>query len=298
MVNYFTTWKETLATVKLIEAGRWNSLWFSDHFLPPVPGAGLDSNPALESWSMLTATAAVTNRLKLGILVSGNTYRNPGLLAKMAATVDQISDGRLILGIGAAWYAREHKAFGWEFPDIKERCDRLEEAVELIKLLFTAEGPVDYKGKYYSLDKAYFSPPCTQKPHLPIMVGGNGERRTLRTLAQFGDVCNIDLNLPGSPEMFKHKMEVIERHCESFGRDPAEIRRTALIPFRLEDDEKKAAELRKVQGEWKLFGSPSFVIDRIQQYIDAGAEEIMFGGVLAKPELFERINNEILSAFD
>lgn len=298
MVNYFTTWKETLDTVKVIEAGRWNSLWFSDHFLPPVPGAGLDSNPALESWSMLTATAAVTNRLRLGILVSGNTYRNPALLAKMAATADQISDGRLILGIGAAWYAREHKAFGWDFPNVKERCDRLEEAVELIKLLFTTEGPVDYNGKYYSLENAYFSPPCTQKPHLPIMVGGNGETRTLRTLARFGDICNIDLNLPGSPEMFKHKMEVIKRHCETFGRDPAEIKKTLLIPFRLEDDEKKAAELRKAQGEWRLIGTAPFILDRIQQYIDAGVEEIMLGGVVAKPALFKRINDEILSVFD
>jgi alkanesulfonate monooxygenase SsuD/methylene tetrahydromethanopterin reductase-like flavin-dependent oxidoreductase (luciferase family) len=216
----------------------------------------------------------------------------------MAATVDQISDGRLILGIGAAWYAREHQAFGWDFPNVKERCDRLEEAVELIKLLFTAEGPVDYIGKYYSLEKAYFSPPCTQKPHLPILVGGNGEKRTLRTLARFGDICNIDLNLPGSPEMFKQKMEVIKRHCESFGRDPNEIRKTLLIPFRLEDDEKKAAELRKGQGEWRLIGTAPFILDRIQQYIDAGVEEIMLGGVVAKPGLFKRINDEILSVFN
>ncbi|MHA2120510.1 MAG: LLM class flavin-dependent oxidoreductase [Promethearchaeota archaeon] len=298
MVNYFTTWKETLDTIKVIEAGHWNSLWFSDHFLPPVPGAGLDAGVALESWSMLTATAPMTNRLELGILVTGNTYRNPALLAKMAATVDQISDGRLILGIGAAWYAREHKAFGWEFPSVKERCDRLEEAVELIKMLFTAEGPVDYNGKYYKLDKAHFSPPCTQKPHLPIMVGGNGEKRTLCTLARFGNICNIDLNWPGSPEMFKHKMEVIDRHCEKFSRNPGEIKRTALIPFRFEDDDKKAAELRKGQGNWKLIGTAPFIIDRIQQYIDAGAEEIMFGGVPAKPELFKRINDEILSKFD
>ncbi|MCK5344597.1 MAG: LLM class flavin-dependent oxidoreductase, partial [Candidatus Heimdallarchaeota archaeon] len=193
---------------------------------------------------------------------------------------------------------QEHEAFGWEFPSVKERCDRLEEAVELIKILFTAEGPVDYNGKYYKLDKAYFSPPCTQKPHLPIMVGGNGEKRTLRTLARFGDICNIDLGLPCSPEMFKHKMEVIERHCEAFDRDPSEIKRTVLIPFRLEDDEKKAAELRKGQGEWKLIGTAPFIIDRIQQFIDAGAEEIMLGGVPAKPKLFERIDNEILSVFD
>jgi len=297
LVNYFTTWEDTLSTIKAIEAGRWHSLWFSDHFLPPIPGANLESGASLESWSMITATAAVTNRLRLGILVTGNTYRNPALLAKMAATVDQISNGRLILGIGAAWYQQEHEAFGWKFPDVRERCDRLEEAVELIKTLFTTEGPIDYNGRYYKLNKAYFSPACTQKPHVPIMVGGNGEKRTLRTLARFGDICNIDFNLPGSPEIFKHKLEVIERHCEDIGRDPNEIKKTLLIPLRLESDEKKAAELRKTRGEWALYGTASFIIDRIQQYIDAGAEEIMLGSVPMKSELFERINEEILSAF-
>ncbi|MBY8986478.1 MAG: TIGR03560 family F420-dependent LLM class oxidoreductase [Candidatus Lokiarchaeota archaeon] len=298
LANYSTTWEDTLSTIKVIESGPWHSLWFSDHFLIPLPGANLDHLPALESWSMITATAVVTNRLRLGILVTGNTYRNPALLAKMAATVDQISNGRLILGIGAGWYKREHEAFGWEFPDVRERCDRLEEAVELIKKLFTAEGSVDYNGRYYKLDKAHFAPACIQKPHVPIMVGGNGEKRTLRTLAKFGDICNIDFNNPGSPELFKHKLEVLECHCEEIGRDPAEIEKTMLIPLRLESDEKKAAQIRKARGEWVLYGTASFIIDRIQQYIDAGVEEIMFGSIPMKPELFEQINEEILSAFN
>ncbi|MHA1988625.1 MAG: TIGR03560 family F420-dependent LLM class oxidoreductase [Promethearchaeota archaeon] len=297
LANYATTWEDTLSTIKVIESDPWHSLWFSDHFLLPLPGANLDHLPALESWSMITATSAVTNRVKLGVLVTGNTYRNPALLAKMAATVDQISNGRLILGIGASWYKREHDAFGWEFPGVRERCDRLEEAVELIKILFTAEGPVDYNGRYYKLNQAYFSPACTQKPHVPIMVGGNGEKRTLRTLAKFGDICNIDFNNPGSPELFKHKIEVLERHCEDIGRDPAKIKKTMLIPLRLARDEKEAAQIRKTRGEWVLYGTPSFIIDRIQQYIDAGVEEIMFGSIPMKPELFEQINDEILSAF-
>ncbi len=297
LLNYFNTWEESLSAIRCIEAGPWHSLWFSDHFLPPYPGAGLESEPALESWSMITATAAVTNRLRLGILVTGNTYRNPALLAKMAATVDQISNGRLILGIGAAWFQREHEAFGWAFPSIKERCDRLEEAVELIKMLFTVEGPIDYNGHYYKLKNAYFSPTCTQKPHLPIMVGGNGEKRTLRTLVRFGDIANIDINLPGSPEMFKHKLEVIEHHCEEFGRDPSEIKKTMVIPLRIEKDEKEAVQLRKRHGDWFLYGTIPFIIDRIQQYIDAGAEEIIFSGVQSKPELFEQIQEEIISVF-
>ncbi|HDZ24885.1 MAG TPA: LLM class flavin-dependent oxidoreductase, partial [Candidatus Aminicenantes bacterium] len=279
LLNYFTTWEESLSAIKVMDAGSWYSLWFSDHFLPPYPGAGLESESALESWSLITATAAITERLKLGILVTGNTYRNPALLAKMSSTVDQISNGRLILGIGASWFKQEHEAFGWEFPRVKERCDRLEEAVELIKMLFTAEGPIDYNGQYYTLKKAYFSPSCTQKPHLPIMVGGNGEKRTLRTLARFGDIANIDFNLPGSPEIFRHKLEVIERHCEEFSRDPSEIKKTLVIQLRIENDEKKAAQLLKRRGEWGLFGAVPFINDRIQQYIDVGAEEIIFSGV-------------------
>ena len=300
LVNYFTTWEESLSTIKYIEAGPWYSLYFSDHFLPPYPGTGLESKSALESWSMITATAAVTERVRLGILVTGNTYRNPALLAKMASTVDQISNGRLILGIGAAWFKQEHEAFGWKFPSVKARCDRLEEAVELIKMLFTADGPIDYNGQYYKLKKAYFSPPCTQKPHVPIMVGGNGEKRTLRTLARFGDICNLDFNRPGTPELFKHKMDVIERHCEEFGRDPSEIKKTVVIPLRIENDEKEAAQTRKRLGEWCLYGTIPFIIDRIQQYIDVGAEEIIFsmsGSLQSKPEQFEQLKEEILPVF-
>ena len=295
--NYLTTWENILAAIKVMDTGHWNSLWYSDHFLVPVPGSGLEPKEAMEGWSLITATAAITKRLRLGILVTGNTYRNPALLAKMSATVDHISDGRLILGIGAGWFKQEHEAFGWEFPSVKERCDRLEEAVELIKKLFTAEGPVDYDGRYYNLNKAYFSPTCVQKPHVPIMVGGNGEKRTLRTLARFGDICNLDFNLPGSPEIFKHKISVLESHCEEFGRDPSKIKKTMLIPFRLENDEKKAEELRKRRGGWGLYGTKSFIINRIQQYIDAGAEEIMFGGLPSNAELYKLIEEEIVSEF-
>jgi F420-dependent oxidoreductase-like protein len=298
LVNYFTSWDATLPTIKAVQSGRWHSLWFSDHFLPPVPGADVEGEAALEGWSMITAAAAVSERLKLGLLVTGNTYRNPALLAKMAATVDQISGGRLILGIGAAWFEREHEAFGWEFPGVKERCDRLEEAVELIKTMFTSDGPVDFKGRYYTLVRAPLSPGCTQKPHIPIMVGGNGEKRTLRTCARFADVCNIDFNNPGGPDVFKRKLEVLERHCEDLGREPAEIRKTMLIPLRLEHDEKRAAELRARRGDWVLFGPPSFVVDRIGQYIENGAEEIMFSTVPTRPELFERIDSEVLAQFD
>ena len=185
LVNYLCTWDDTLECIKTVEGGRWYSLWWSDHFLVPAPGSDVVNREALEGWSLITAAAALTNRVKLGLLVTGNTYRNPALLAKMASTVDQISHGRYILGIGAGWYKQEHEAYGWTFPGLKERCDRLEEALDVIKALFEAgDGTADYQGKYYSLNGAPLSPQCAQTPHLPILVGGNGEKRTLKTCAK------------------------------------------------------------------------------------------------------------------
>ena len=299
LVNYFCEWDATLATIRAVQNGRWDSLWWSDHFLPPVGRRDLEGGGALEGWSLLTAAAAITERLRLGLLVTGNTYRNPALLAKMAATIDQVSYGRLVLGIGAAWFKREHEAYGWDFPSLKERCDRLEEALDVIKLLFTEGngGTANYRGKYYRLDNCPLSPPCAQSPHVPILVGGNGEKRTLKTCAKYADICNIDFNNPGGVDVFKHKIEVLERHCEAIGRDPAEIEKTMLIPLRLEDDEAKAAQLRQRRGDWVLYGPPAYVIDQIGGYIDAGCEEMMFSAVPTKPEHFERIDADVLSAF-
>ena len=310
LVNYFCTWDDTTATMLAVQKGRWHSLWWSDHFLPPVGRRDLEGGGALEGWSLLTAAAALTTpkrrsggkyaALRLGLLVSGNTYRNPALLAKMAATLDQMSHGRLILGIGSAWFKREHEAYGWRFPPLKERCDRLDEALAVIKLLFTEGdgGFADYQGKYYQLDHAPLSPPCHQKPHLPILVGGNGEKRTLKTCAKYADICNIDFNNPGGVDVFKHKLEVLKRHCDAIGRDADEIKKTLLIPLRLEDDEAKARQLREQRGDWVLHGPPSYVIDMIGGYVDAGCEEMMFSAVPTKPEHFERIDADVLSAFD
>ena len=202
---------------------------------------------SLEGWSVVTAAAAITKDLELGLLVTGNVYRNPALLAKMAITVDQISHGRYILGIGAGWYQAEHEAYGIEFPGLKERCDRLEESLEVIKALFTLEPEetTSYEGKYYSLKDSPMNPPSVRKPHLPILVGGNGEKRTLKTCAKYADVCNIDFNHPGGPDVFKHKMEVLERHCDDIGRDPGELSTARTIT-------RWSWEFRRVGDEWLI----------------------------------------------
>ena len=197
-VNSFNaTWDDIHPYIQTMEAGRWNSLWFADHFLPPGARREDENGAAFDGFTLIAVAAGMTQRLKLGGLVMGNTYRNPALVAKMATTLDHASRGRFILGLGAAWFKREHEAYGWDFPSLRERSDRLQEACELIRKLFTADGPVDYNGRYYRLDQAPLSPGCYQKPHIPIMVGGHGERRTLRTLAMYGDIFNF--NGLGSP---------------------------------------------------------------------------------------------------
>lgn len=296
-----THWDQVQDVVRVMDDGPWESVWVPDHFVPPM--AFLDeAGECLEGWSLLAGIAAISRTLRMGVLVSGNTYRNPALLAKMAATIDQIAGGRLELGIGAAWHVREHEAFGFDFPSLKERCDRLEEACELIRKLFTAEGPVDYDGRYYKLVNAPFAPRSSQKPHIPIMVGGNGEKRTLRTLALYGDVMNLD---EATPAQVTHKIGVLEEHCREVGRDPSEITKTCFFPVGLQDDEEKAEHLRGLWDGGKTaeerarlaFGSKDHIIDVIREYEATGVERVIFKGMPNNPRLYERIQEEILPAF-
>ncbi len=295
--NQATSWEDIKATLAAMESGRWVSAWFFDHFLPPWSVTeevfDHDSIPTLEGWSLLCGAAAVTRRLRLGLLVAGNTYRNPALMAKMAATVDQMSNGRLQIGIGAGWNVREHQAYGWEFPSLKERSDRLEEACKLMKMLFTADGLVDFKGRYYTLKQAPFAPKGVQHPHPPILVGGKGEKRTLRTLALYGDIMNVI----AGPEEFKRLVGVLERHCEAVGRDPATIRKTVHVPIRIVADETRARELRG-DADWNMIGPVPYVIDRVKDFIDAGVDEFMMSAIPNKPEIYEQLDKEILSAFE
>ena len=155
--QYNTRWSDVVAVAKTVEAGRWQSLWVSDHFMPPGQGG---HGWAMEGWTLLSALAMITDRLRLGILATGNTYRNPALVAKIATTLDHVSGGRVELGLGAAWYEQEHTAYGWDFPSLRERSDRLEEATQLIRLLLTKDPDeyVNYSGKYYQLNDAPMSP--------------------------------------------------------------------------------------------------------------------------------------------
>ena len=299
---YRNTWDSIRRVIELLEAGPWSSVWFADHYLPPPGRREEEHLTAHEAFTLIAAVAGFTERLRLGHLVLGNTYRNPALVAKMATTLDQISHGRFTLGIGASWFKREHEAYGWDFPSMRERQDRFEEAVELIRALFTQEGPVSFNGSYYHLDEAPMAPGCFQEPHIPILVGGTGERRTLRTLAQSGDIMNLDgwAGGPMSAAYFRHKVGVVEKHCEAVGRDPADIRNTVLMPTMVTDDSRAVDEFvtNRHLGEGSAAGPKNYVIDRIGEIVDAGASEIMVGGVMTDDlDQYQLIAEEIIPVF-
>ncbi|MEM7124830.1 MAG: LLM class flavin-dependent oxidoreductase [Chloroflexota bacterium] len=297
---YRAQWDEMEVYIQAMEAGRWCSLWFPDHFLPPTPiGIPIEQdeqNQAYEAFIPLAVAAGMTERIKLGSLVLGNTYRNPALVAKMAAELDQASKGRFILGIGAGWFEREHQAYGWTFPSLKERQDRLEEACILIRKLFTAETPVDFQGRYYRLENAPLSPGCYQKPAIPIMIGGNGERRTLRTLARYGDIWNYNGWAGMDIEVFKHKLNVLAQHCETIDRDPAEIKLTVHYPLRLADNDAERKRLLE-ENPRRTVGSRNFHLDLIGEFKEAGVEEMCCASFSSVEDL-QRVDEEIITAFD
>ena len=298
-------WREIEDMWKFLDREtQFHSAWTFDHFVPPGPGQDANAN-CFEGWTALAALASITERIRLGCLVTGVTYRHPSVLAKMAATVDHISNGRLSFGIGAAWHEPEHRMYGIDFPPVKERQDRLEEAVHLTKLLFEAEGRVNFDGKYYQLRDAVFVPRCVQKPHPPIMVGGGGEKRTLRTLALYGDVMNVF----GTPDAVRGKIAAIEAHCRAVGRDPAEIQRTISATVVVTDNQGlidrlagtfgPAAGLTPDEAKKQLpIGSPAHVRQVVERYAEAGVSGIIMQTQGPwKREIYQRINDEVMAAF-
>jgi F420-dependent oxidoreductase-like protein len=223
---------------RLAEIGRtadeagFASLWVMDHFFQ-IEYVGPAEDPMLEGYSALSYLAGVTNNAKLGTLVTGVHYRYPGILVKTATTLDVLSGGRAYLGIGAGWFERESRGLGVPFPSTGERFERLEEALQIAHQMWSGEvGP--YHGAHYHLEETLNSPQALSRPHPPIMIGGMGERKTLRLVAQYADACNL-FAYPGA-EAIRYKLDVLRGHCEDAGRDYEEIEKTALGTANLAPD--------------------------------------------------------------
>ncbi|WP_376795499.1 LLM class F420-dependent oxidoreductase [Thermogemmatispora sp.] len=223
----FVSYEEVLRVWQEADAQpAFEHAWLFDHFIPLGPEEQ-SQGPMLEGWTLLTALATQTQRLRLGLMVAGNTYRHPALLAKMGATLDLISRGRLDFGLGAAWFEREHRAYGLPFYSTGERIRRLGEACEVIKRLWT-EPRVTFEGNYYRLYEAPCEPKPLQRPHPPFVIGGSGERLTLRVVARYASIWNYN----GSDvDEFRRKQAVLDAHCAAIGRNPQEIERSIQLPL-------------------------------------------------------------------
>ena len=277
----------------------YDAAWLDDHFYgvatPP-------SDDSLECWTLMAALARETSRLRFGTLVMCNNYRHPPLLAKMASTLDHVSGGRLEFGIGAGWYEHEYNAYGYDFPPIATRLAQLEEALQIVTLLWTEERAT-FHGAHYRLERAWCNPKPLQQPHPPIMIGGGGEKVLLRLVAQYADRWNFG----GSVDELRHKLAVLERHCATVGRDPAGIEKSWFGNIIIEPDAARLAERlakRAARGHGDAYGlnaivgTPEQIVARLREYIALGVTHFigMFGRVerLGATELFAR---EVMSAF-
>ena len=268
--------------VLAVESAGFDLVTVMDHFYQ-IGVAGLEEEPMLEVYSTLAALAARTSRVKLGAMVTGVTYRNPALLAKTVTTLDTISRGRAVLGLGAAWNESEHIGYGFGFPPIGERMELLDEALHICKLMFTEERP-SFEGRYYRIERALNSPRPIQPGGPQILIGGSGERKTLRLVARYADMSNWW----GSLDELKHKNEVLLRHCEVENRDPSTILRTVMSPvFLVPDEAHAAAALERLAPERRAtvkIATPAQAAEYLQKYIDAGLTGFIFRNMELTPD--------------
>ena len=260
------------------EDAGFDSVWVMDHFYQ-LPMMGGPDQPMLEAYTLLGALAGRTRRVRLGTLVTGVTYRNPAILAKIVTTLDVISRGRAVLGIGGAWYDVEHKGLGVDYPADRERLDMLEEAVQVCRAMFT-DDHVSFSGPHYRVDDARNVPRPVQAGGPKIMIGGGGEKRTLRLVARYADMCNVT----GDVTTLARKIDVLRRHCAEVGRDPSEVDVTWMTPLLLTTSSQNTAETREMlaavasaeETAGFTIGQPHEVPGLIAGHIEAGADEVIF----------------------
>ena len=298
--NQATSWSEYRAAATLVDRLGYDHLWAWDHLYAIF---GDPYQPIFEGWSTLTAMAPQTERTRLGLLVGANTFRNPGLVAKTAATLDHVSDGRAILGIGGAWMEPEHRAHGIEFgTGFGQRLDWLDESVGAMRALLHGQHVTSEPGGHYAFDDLVQAPLPVQK-RLPIMIGGSGEKKTLRTVAKYADMWNA----MGPLDLMAHKVDVLKGHCDAVGRDIGEIEFTLGVKLTIRDTEAEADRVWKAAMEHNktplsnLEGDTTFwngtveqIADRLRPYVELG-----FGTVISEQpapydvETLERFIREV-----
>jgi len=269
-------WDGVVKVARFADESPFDSLWLFDHFLYEGDFSGHPfSEPVMECLTTLGALAAITRRIRLGPLVLGVPYRNPAMVAKMATTLDLISHGRLILGLGAGWHSREYEGYGWgKFETVPVRMKRLEEAIRVVLALWT-ERPAHFEGTYYRLDHVLENPKPIQNPYPPILIGGCGKKVTLRLAAQYGHFCNVW----GDPETVRDLFEVLRDHCQRLNRSYDEITRSILVTVIIgRDNAEVAAKRERLSnyipwgGETVLMGTPDDLIRELERYMEAGCQ--------------------------
>jgi F420-dependent oxidoreductase-like protein len=294
-----TTWPEVRESALAAETAGWDSIWTWDHVLA-IQGPW--QQPIFEGWTFLAGLAAITSRVRLGLMVGANTFRNPGVTTKLATTLDHISNGRAVLGIGGAWFEREHEAFGIDFgASVGERLDRLEESVSLMRRLLDGE-TVTHDGPRYRMTDALCEPRPIQ-PQLPILIGGSGPRKTLRTAARYANGWNTS----GELDEVKASLDILAAHCADVGRNLSEIELTISFPPIVRDSLEAAQAARAVQiaqngmpesgGVPLLLGSPATIAERLQPYLALGFSTV----IVRMPAPFDRVTidrlPEVLALF-
>ena len=269
------SYDELLSLWKLADDLGYDCGWMPDHFLPL---AGDQDGPYLEEWTTITALAMQTSRMRVGSLVLGNTFRNPGIVAKMGAALDIVTGGRLEMGLGAAWFEREHEMYGIPFPPVAQRIAMLGESLQVIRRLWT-EPRVNFQGKYYTITDAMCQPRPLQQPHPALWVGGAGEKRTLRVVARYADGWNCSVG----PEEFSHKLEVLKRHCDDVGTDVDAIQKSIYFVLGVHEDGIRAREIaHETQTRFGvriqkavIAGTPDECVEQIRVFADMGVSHFI-----------------------
>lgn len=277
-----------------IEATGWDGLWLADHFMPEGDDVQI---PIHEAWITLAALARDVPRVRLGTMVTGNTYRHPAVLAKMVSTLDNLSDGRAILGVGSGWQYNEHVAYGFEYGTFPSRLRMLDEACQIFKGLFENDS-FDFEGEFYTLKNAPLMPKPKQE-RLPLMIGGGGEKVTLKIAAKYADEWNVW----GDVDIMVHKQKILDQHCETVGRDPREIQRCAVALLFLSDDEPFIKRMKATpMGSPAIIGNVNEVRDIVAAYDEAGVQELiipdftlgeLIGAGQAKIDALDRFINDV-----